>query len=122
MQRAQAQLYLQEIATRIQANRANSANYITGRGGVAGGPACAGTTAQVDLCEWANLMAGANEKIGATNAGALLNARGCIYDASDRSAAGLLAVAVAWQGSNLTVDPSSVIGARPADGGGTRLR
>jgi hypothetical protein len=52
------------------------------------------------------MLAGANEQIGARNAGVLVGARGCIYevDAFNR----IYAVAIAWEG--MTPGPAPVVG------------
>ena len=52
------------------------------------------------MSDWNAALAGAGEKIGGTNAGALINARGCISLTPDAATAmNVFTVAVAWQGS-----------------------
>lgn len=110
-QRTQALLVLQDLVTRIEANRTNAAAYVTGDVGVTGyvttvsggvtttstvvcDPAAA--LADRDRCEWSRLLAGTNEQVDTRNAGVLVGAIGCVYeiDAFNR----IYAVAIAWQG------------------------
>lgn len=110
-QRTQAVLLLQDMVTRIEANRTNAAAYVTGDTGVTGyvttvsggltitaavvcNPAAA--LADRDRCEWSRMLAGTNEQVDTRNAGVLVGAIGCIYeiDAFNR----VYAVAIAWQG------------------------
>jgi type IV pilus assembly protein PilV len=110
-QRTQAVMLLQDMITRIEANRANVAAYVTGDSGVTGyvtttsggstttaTVACdpAAALADRDRCEWSQLLAGTNEQVDTHNAGVLVGAIGCIYeiDAFNR----IYAVAIAWQG------------------------
>jgi type IV pilus assembly protein PilV len=106
-QRTQAMMLVQDIITRIEANRANVAQYVTGDAGVTGYHDVAGTPTPVvcdpaavlaerDTCEWSRLLGGANEQIDGNNASVLVGAIGCIYeiDAFNR----IYAVSVAWQG------------------------
>jgi type IV pilus assembly protein PilV len=112
-QRTQAVLLLQDMVTRIEANRTNAAAYVTGDAGVTGyvTTTVAGvtTTSQVicdpaaaladrDRCQWSLLLAGANEQVDTRNAGVLVGAIGCVYeiDAFNR----IYAVSIAWQGMN----------------------
>lgn len=104
-QRTQAVMLLQDLITRIEANRANVAAYVTGDVGINGyvpttttlvvcNPAA--PLADRDRCEWGRLLAGANETIDARNAGVLVGAIGCVHeiDAFNR----IYAVSIAWQG------------------------
>ena len=104
-------LLLQDMASRIEANRANVGSYVTANAAVTG---YTGTTLNVcnqaalaarDRCEWGRMLAGANEQIGARNAGVLVGARGCIYeiDAFNR----IYAVAIAWEG--MTAGPAPIV-------------
>jgi type IV pilus assembly protein PilV len=106
-QRTQAVMLLQDMVTRIEANRTNAAAYVTGDTGVTGYVTISGVTSTVvcnpaapladrDRCEWSQLLAGTNEQIDTRNAGVLVGAIGCIYeiDAFNR----IYAVAIAWQG------------------------
>ena len=122
-QRTQALLLLQDMASRIEANRGNVASYrteiaglntpITGytSGTVLCNPAAAATLADRDRCEWGRMLAGANEQIGTRNAGVLVEARGCVYeiDAFNR----IYAVAIAWQGMTAGPPPITDTGFAP---------
>lgn len=119
MQRAQASMLLQDMVTRIEGNRANSAAYVTGDTGITGYTSTttpSGTTAYSfatcdpaapavdrDRCAWGQLLGGGNERIDNTNAGVLVGAMGCIYelDAFNR----IYAVTIAWQGASLGAAP-----------------
>ncbi|MEO6422145.1 MAG: type IV pilus modification protein PilV [Candidatus Nitrotoga sp.] len=112
-QRSQALILLKDIENRINANRKNAADYVTttalGVGAnclVAVNPASAVSGA--DRNEWCNaLMGAAEEQSGVSAAGAMIGARGCVYQiASPASgvATPYLAV-VAWQGLNNTKAP-----------------
>jgi len=121
-QRGQALFLLRDMADRINANRKNIASYLTPP------PASLGTgdtqpaicpvliqnnpvptQATVDICEWSNALKGAAEKQGASNVGAMIGARGCIYQTAAANpilgSAGQYVVVVAWQGFNITKAP-----------------
>jgi type IV pilus assembly protein PilV len=116
-QRTQALLLLQDMASRLEANRGNVAAYRTEVGGVntpitgytSGtvlcNPATALTLADRDRCEWGRMLAGANEQIGTRNAGVLVGARGCVYEIDPFNR--IYAVAIAWQG--MTAGPAPII-------------
>jgi type IV pilus assembly protein PilV len=118
-QRVQALVVLQDMVNRINANRkaadcyaittaANGTPYLGT--GSALSPACAvGTAAQQaravqDLTEWNSLLLGSAEKIGASDVGAMLGARGCVSIIS----AGIYQVSVVWQGTGQTAAPAGV--------------
>ena len=110
-QRSQALLLLQDMVGRINANRKVAACYITtdsttsaptflGVGSTftpncALGTIQADTQANNDMAAWGNLLAGASEQLGGSNAGAMVGARGCI---SGNPTTGIYQVSVAWQG------------------------
>ncbi len=105
-QRVHALILLQDMAGRINANRANVAAYVANDIGTLGDgqPAdCTGLAGQLrDSCEWSNALKGAAEVsgagAGATNVGAMIGARGCIAQIS----ATQYQVTVAWQGLGRT--------------------
>ena len=113
-QRTQAQLLLQDMAARMEANRANVATYVTGDTGITGYVDVSGNPTLLscdpaaplvdrDRCEWGQMIAGTDERINATNASMLVGAIGCIYqiDAFNR----VYAISVSWQGPSLASDP-----------------
>jgi type IV pilus assembly protein PilV len=106
-QRTQAVMLIQDMVTRMEANRTNVAQYVTGDAGVNGYVTVAGVTTLIvcdpaapladrDRCEWSRLLAGATEQINGNNAGVLVGAIGCIHeiDAFNR----IYSVSIAWQG------------------------
>src|SRR5205085_9534242 len=82
-QRAQATILLRYMTDRINANRKNAMSYVTATpvGTDTGLQNCAGLTgANLDLCEWSNMLAGASESGGGQAQGAMLGARGCVFN------------------------------------------
>src|SRR6476620_2364400 len=75
-QRSQALVLIEDIVSRINANRANAGAYVSA--GLIGGGAIADCSALVgaprDVCEWANLLRGSAETRGATKVGSMFNA------------------------------------------------
>lgn len=120
-QRTQAVLVLQDMMTRIEANRTNAAAYVTGDADITGysAPATlvvcdpAAPLAERDRCEWGRLIAGANEQIDTRNAGVLVGAIGCIdeIDGFNR----IYAVTIAWEG--MTEQPAPPAGFAPNECG-----
>ena len=114
-QRTQAVLLLQDMTTRIEANRGNVAGYITDDvAGITGYVAdtttlvvCdpAAALAARDRCEWGRMLAGANEQVDTRNAGVLVGAVGCVYeiDAFNR----IYAVSIAWEG--MSAGPAPIV-------------
>lgn len=122
-QRAQAVNLLQDIAGRIEVNRANAVDYVTGTANPLGtGDAqptdCTSLAIGVvrDRCEWSNALKGAAEKKGTDDVGAMVGARGCItqIQAENASAgvcsAGIYRVTIAWQGMQETRAPALACG------------
>jgi type IV pilus assembly protein PilV len=104
-QRTQAVLLLQDMMTRIEANRTNAAAYATGDTGITGYVPSTTTVAVCDpaapladrdRCEWGRLLLGANEQVDTRNAGVLVGAIGCIYEIDGFNR--VYAVTIAWQG------------------------
>lgn len=118
-QRMQALVLLQDMVSRINANRHAAPCYAFTSDATAGSPylgtsanatpACttAGSTTQralavQDMQAWSNLLAGAAETSGGNSVGAMNGARGCVsYDAT----AGIYQISVAWQGLGKTAAP-----------------
>lgn len=130
-ERTQALVLIQDIANRMNANRADafSQAYVTASPVGGGGKLvdCAGKTgADLDLCEWGNLLRGVAETSagnacstasGSGCVGAMLSASGCIaYDATTELAdstgavqagTGVYTIGVVWQGLSNTVIPTA---------------
>ena len=109
-QRSQALVLMEDMVSRMNANRAHAAEYVTadliGDGPLDDCAALAGSA--LDLCEWGNLIRGSAERRGGASIGAMLSARGCITrpaTSSDR-----YVIAVAWQGITPTTAPPSPCG------------
>lgn len=127
-QRAQAVILLQDMVSRINANRDNAADYRTdrnndgditdanewlGTGITAAIEDCSApaTRAAIDRCEWQTRLLGAAETRGGANIGAMAGARGCIERlqapvGSPTCTPGSFRVTVVWQGFNQTAAPS----------------
>lgn len=109
-QRSQALVLLKDMVDRINANRASAATYVTvdarGTGYNSSAVlACAGLTGMdLDLCEWHNALLGSAEASGTTNVGAMIGARGCIYQVAGTT--NKYIVAVAWQGMSASKAPT----------------
>lgn len=108
-QRSQALILVNDMAERMNLNRAHALSYVGNNIGVTDPGDCTGsslTAAQKDLCEWANLIRGAAETQSGTKVGAMLNARGCITN----PAANQYLLAVAWQGVQASAAPVNACG------------
>jgi type IV pilus assembly protein PilV len=109
-QRSQALILLKDMADRIRANSGNATLYVTtsplGTGATT--PATANVAVNRDLTEWHNELLGAAETEGGANVGAMIGARGCVYQlvAPASGVAAEFLVAVAWQGLAATVSPA----------------
>lgn len=113
-QRVQALLLLQDMASRINANKAAASCYVTatyigtGNETVPAAAACLVGTAEQkarvarDMTEWRDLLLGSAELSGGDKVGAVLGARGCVVKdpASD-----VYQVSIAWQGGSATAAP-----------------
>lgn len=106
-QRAQALLLVDDLLSRISANRHDAAAYVTaaplGSGDAADCTAPA-TLAQRDLCAWRSTLRGRGERYGADQVGAMLGARGCVEQID--FAPLTLRVTVAWQGMTQLAAPT----------------
>jgi len=109
-QRSQALVLIEDMASRMNANRAHGAEYVTA-GLIGDGPLedCAALAgAALDLCEWGNLIRGSAERRAGAGIGSMLSARGCITrpaTSTDR-----YTVAIAWQGILPTAGATSPCG------------
>jgi type IV pilus assembly protein PilV len=108
-QRAQALVLLDDITSRIAANRDQASTYVTGASIPLGtGMTCptdSTTLKETDVLQWCNALQGAAEKIGGSKAGAMIGARGCIENLGFNT----YLVTVAWQGMTPTVAPPSSV-------------
>ena len=109
-QRTQALMLVSDMASRLEANRANAVDYVLGDpndpsnlldptpiGGVGVNCDSISTTtmADKDKSEWCNALQGAAEETTTNNkVGAMLGARGCVHGISGRE----YLVSVVWQG------------------------
>jgi len=110
-QRSQALVLLKDMADRIEDNRINATSYVTATplGTDFGTCAASGVGSAGDLCEWHNALLGAAEVDSSGNkVGAMIGARGCVYQiaAAASGVPGEFLVAVAWQGLNNTAAPA----------------
>jgi type IV pilus assembly protein PilV len=110
LQRSQALLLVEDMVNRINANRAQAGSYVN-EGLIGGGEKadCSLTSgAQLDLCEWGNLLRGSSEIANGVRVGAMTGARGCITRSNSSSDRYL--VSVAWQGFVATAGPPNPCG------------
>lgn len=107
-QRSQALILVNDMAQRINLNRANAAAYVATNIGTTAPGNCtaAATTADKDICEWSLLIRGEAEKSGTTAVGAMLGARGCISS----TGANQYLITIAWQGIRATGAPANTCG------------
>ncbi len=84
-QRSQALILLQDMASRLRANRGERTSYVTTGCAATCSAVPASPTVARDLCEWANGLAGSAEKLGGQSVGAMLGGCGCItkYSSND---------------------------------------
>lgn len=113
-QRARAAALLQDMTARIENNKANAAGFVTGAIQGAAVVDCSTSAAGParDLCEWGNLLAGANDAPAGANA-AHLGYRGCVTRPSALNP--VFVVTVAW-GSLSAGVPSADLCAQNAFG------
>lgn len=122
LQRSQALVLIEDMVSRMNANRGNAGDYVSaqliGSGAVEN---CAGKAgADLDLCEWANLIRGSTETRNAVRVGSMVAARGCITRAAGVSNRYL--IAIAWQGISSTGGSTSPCGQGDATYPDDRLR
>lgn len=116
-QRSQALVLVNDMASRIAANRANAASYVTGAGNPLGaGTVCSTSTAtrqEEDAGEWCRALQGAGETMAGSNVGAMVGGRGCVEDLGS----GEYLVTVAWQGLTPNSAPTPACGQNLYNGG-----
>ena len=110
LQRSEALVLLEDMVSRMNANRAHAGDYVSaGLLGDGAAADCTGLTgAALDMCEWSNLIRGSTEQRAGSTIGAMISARGCITrpaTSSDR-----YVVSIAWQGIVQTAAPASPCG------------
>ena len=119
-QRAQALILLNDMASRIAANRANAEAYLVDAGAPVGaGSNCSGMID--DLNEWCDALQGAGETSDAGPVGAMVGGRGCVEKVAGIAgeAVGEYLVTVAWQGlTPISAPPAGVACGVGAYGGG----
>jgi type IV pilus assembly protein PilV len=108
-QRSQALILLNDMVSRLSANRYDVASYITSAP-LGAGMTCPSTTStsthqQRDRSEWCATLQGAAEMAGTSRIGAMLGARGCVESIGSNT----FMITVAWQGlAPLSAPPASV--------------
>jgi len=113
-QRSQALVLIEDMVSRMNANRTHAAEYVAA-GLIGDGPLedCAALAgAALDVCEWGNLIRGSAERRGGAAIGSMLSARGCITrpaTSTDR-----YTVSIAWQGLLPTAGATSACGSGDA--------
>ncbi|HEY8329034.1 MAG TPA: type IV pilus modification protein PilV [Rhodanobacter sp.] len=131
-QRVQALTLVQDMVSRINANRQVAACYSNGATGLstttAPLPVCAtgaptptanqAATANADLAAWKSALLGSSEVSGGSKVGAMIGAVGCITQTDPTNQ--IYRVSVAWQGLMPTAKPSLTCG--QAAIGDTNLR
>jgi type IV pilus assembly protein PilV len=110
LQRSEALVLLEDMVSRMNANRAHAGDYVSaGLLGDGAAADCTGLTgAALDMCEWSNLIRGSTEQRAGSTIGAMISARGCItrpVTSSDR-----YVISIAWQGIVQTAAPASPCG------------
>lgn len=110
-QRSQALVLIEDMVNRINANRANAGAYVSanllGAGSVTSCASLSG--ADLDLCEWSNLIRGSAEtRSGTLNVGAMISARACIKRVTNTTDGYL--ISVAWEGIISTGAPTDTCG------------
>jgi len=113
-QRTHALILLEDMASRMTANRANASTYVTAAANPLGAgdsqpTACAGSGHDFDVCQWSNALKGASEQSASSNnVGAMIGARGCVEDLGTGDQ---FLVTVVWQGLTPISAPASGCGA-----------
>jgi type IV pilus assembly protein PilV len=99
-QRAQALILLNDMSSRLAANRQDASSYVTssplGSGITCGTETTPRSTA--DLNSWCRALQGAAEKLDASDVGAVIGGRGCIAELPSNSVHDAYMITVAWQG------------------------
>lgn len=114
-QRSQAILLLQDMANRINANRANVSSYASQSVGTNASYSHTGCTTSIatqDLCDWDSSLLGAAEVDSSNNkVGVMIGARGCTSAVTTDATTGYqqIMLTVAWQGLGPTKAPPNTV-------------
>jgi type IV pilus assembly protein PilV len=103
-QRSQALVLLEDMESRINANRklaASYAGFIVGTSAPAAVTCPGAGTGAIDKCQWHTALLGAAETKSGSSIGAMIGARGCVI----LTATDTYLVSVAWQGLSPTFAP-----------------
>jgi type IV pilus assembly protein PilV len=116
-QRTQAMILLNDMASRISANRANAASYDRSAestafyGGLSSELTCSSLVASPatlqgnDAAQWCQALQGAGETQAGTSVGAMIGGRGCV----EPNGADQFMVTVVWQGTTpIAAPPANV--------------
>ncbi len=117
-QRAQALILLNDMASRIAANRINAVSYVT-ENPLGAGMTCPDSSnirQEADAAAWCNALQGAGETLDDSPVGTMVGGRGCVERLPGTDD---FMVTVAWQGlTPISAPPESVsCGAGEYDGG-----
>lgn len=126
-QRAQALILLDDMVSRINANRGLAVKYPLSAplsspvGAGMDCPTASANRAESDVIEWCNALKGAAELVGTgasqLKVGAMAGGRGCVEDlAFGTSGEKLYRVTIAWQGLTPLSAPAETCGANLYDG------
>lgn len=130
-QRVQALMLVQDMAARMNANKAVASCYVysgfLGTNGItvpAASSCATGSSTQKaqmaqDLSEWNDLLKGRSEQSGSTDVGAMLGARGCV---AQGASAGIYQISIAWQGTAGLSGPPDGITCGTGEYGGETYR
>jgi type IV pilus assembly protein PilV len=115
-QRAQALLLVEDMSNRLRANAdaARAGSYPEGAAYGLGPDVDCTTltvTAERDMCEWNDAVAGVSVVEGGRNLGSAMGARGCIENiAGSVDGETVIRLTLAWQGMSPTISPVSTCG------------
>lgn len=109
-QRARAAALLEDMENRIRNNKSNAGSYVsaTVHGAAVANCTAVAAGAARDLCEWNNLLIGANDALTTDDGLTRLRFRGCVTRPA--AAAPVFVVTVAWGSSMLATPPADPCG------------
>ncbi|WP_178122517.1 type IV pilus modification protein PilV [Pseudomonas sp. R-28-1W-6] len=114
-QRSQALILLDDMASRLAANRNAASSYVTGSSSPLGAgsdcPTGTSTQQEVDESEWCEALQGVGELNGSSRVGAMVGGRGCVESIGSNQ----YLITVAWQGvAPLVAPPAGIACAKNA--------